>query len=91
MFTAVRVSMLLLAIAIIVWACVVFIDKQSPEISIPATDFQIDSVNGTIAADSLEQPTGKTQSKKRNITKKKKRKKSIGPRDHLREPIPQGD
>lgn len=52
MFTAERVALLLLAIVVIVWACLVWIGKQSSETTLPITSIPIDSVKGTVPSDS---------------------------------------
>lgn len=90
MFTAERLALLLLAAFILVWACLLLRDRTAEGEPLPEPITSIDSVSGTVAADSLRLPR-KTASKKRTGTKKKKTKKSTGPRDHLREPIPQED
>lgn len=97
MFTAERVALMLLAVAFIVWACIVIIDKRSPEATPPVTVISIDSVTGTISSDSLtrhhiytkRQPSGKKATGRKGAAKKKKGKESKGKRDHLHEPIPQ--
>lgn len=53
MFTAERVALLLLAISIITWACIVIIDKRSPKAELPETTATTDSVNVTVRSDTV--------------------------------------
>lgn len=91
--------MLLLAVALMVWACIILIDKRPPEAAVPVASVSIDSVKGTLPSDSMAENRGdakrQTGSKKgkqgKGASKKNKASKSKGQRDHLREPIPQED
>lgn len=124
MFTAERVALLLLALAVIVWGCIVLFQKRIPKAALPETTIAIDSIKGTLPSDSVivseisdsvssdsiknaNINTGNSATsvrEKKNFHKKKgsgkngstkqkkkqrKTEKSLGPRDHLREPIPQ--
>ncbi len=88
MFTAERVALLLVAVIFLACACFLFWDRTAAEETLPEPIANIDSVTGTISTDSLKTRRGKKTSKKKKATKKNTT-KDKGPRDHLREPIPQ--
>lgn len=96
MFTAERVALLLLALAVVVWAIVVYSDKNHDTPFPPEAVAVIDSVstNSAVVDTTAKQPKEKNQRKKRAkkgvSSKKGKAKKEKQPakqRDHLREPV----
>lgn len=93
MFTAERVALLLLALAIAVWACVVFFGKTR-EVVIPESDICTDRIPATIEvvdsamAGKKYKPKKKGRAKKNNKKiKAKKQQQPARQRDHLREPV----
>lgn len=100
MFTAERIALLLLAVAIVVWAIVVYIDKNKGPASLPEIEVRMDSVEISNSIVNVGETTKGDTAKEKSKDKKRKSKKGksgkskekvakppVKHRDHLREPV----
>lgn len=100
MFTAERIALLLLVVAIVIWAIVVYIDKNKSSASLPEIEVRMDSVEISDSIVNAGETTEDDAAKEKSRDKKPKSKKGksgkskekapkppVKHRDHLREPV----